>query len=292
MSSPVIRLLRLPMHLAATLAGEAFRLIPRRRRFAVAKAAAAAIVPILRINGAWRFRSLPMIETPAEAALQMVLRTLDRVGTEYDPIVQLHGAEQFSAARSAGRGLLLVGPHAALSKLVVRYLCEQSYSPIIVVAEPMRFAGLAQPPRQIVRSPSFLLRVRTELRAGSIVGAMADHEAADSPRTVPVATPAGPVFLSDGLIRIARKCGSAVLFIASAQTDDGEIHIYLAPPSPLSLSVEAITSDFAAFVQSHVRRVQRSLSDDDEVATLIATPLQRAAGRDRERYRRGRETVR
>jgi lauroyl/myristoyl acyltransferase len=259
-----IRLLRLLLHLAATLAGEAFRLIPRLRRFGAAKAAAAAIVPILRINGAWRFRSLPMIETPAETALQMVLRTLDRVGAVYEPSVQIHGAEHFSAARRERRGLLLVGPHAALSKLVVRYLCEQEYSPIIVVAEPMRFAGLSRPPRQIVRSPSFLLRVRTELRAGSIVGAMADHEATGSSRALSVPTSAGTVYLSDGLIRIAQKCGSAVLFIASGQTDDGEIHIYLAPPSPSSLSLQAITSDFAAFVQSHVLRVQQSLSADEE----------------------------
>jgi len=203
-----------------------------------------------------------MMETPSEVALQMVLRTLDRVGTEYDPIVRVHGAEPFAAAREAGRGLLMIGPHAALSKLVVRYLCDQEYSPVIVVASLMRFGGMRLPPRQILTSPSFLLRVRTALRAGSIVGAMADHEPETARRTFEVQTPAGPVLLSDGLIRIAQKCGSAILFIASALSDDGIVHIYLEPPLPSSQSVEAIASDFSAFVQSHVERVQRAIQNE------------------------------
>ena len=202
------------------------------------------------------------METPPEVALQMVLRTLDRVGTEYDPIVRVHGAEPFAAARDALRGLLMIGPHAALSKLVVRYLCDQEYSPIIVVADPMRFGGMRRPPRQIVMSPTFLLRVRTELRAGSIVGAMADHEPDTARRTFEVQTPGGTVLLSDGLIRIAQKCGSAILFIASALSDDGVVHIYLEPPSPASQSVEAIAIDFAAFVHSHVERVQQAIQDE------------------------------
>lgn len=202
------------------------------------------------------------METPSEVALQMVLRTLDRVGTEYDPIVRVHGAEPFAAARDAGRGLLMIGPHAALSKLVVRNLCDQEYSPIIVVADAMRFGGMRRPPRQIVTSPNFLVRVRTELRAGSIVGAMADHESAASQRTFEVQTPGGPVLLSDGLIRIAQKCGAAILFIASALSDDGVVHVYLEPPSPSSQSVDAIANDFAAFVQSHVERVQRAIQNE------------------------------
>jgi lauroyl/myristoyl acyltransferase len=203
-----------------------------------------------------------MMETPSEVALQMVLRTLDRVGTAYDPIVRVHGAEPFAIAREAGRGLLMIGPHAALSKLVVRYLCDQEYSPIIVVADLMRFGGMQRPPRQILTSPNFLVRVRTELRAGSIVGAMADHEPDTSHRAFEVQTPAGPVLLSDGLIRIAQKCGSAILFIASALSDDGVVHIYLEPPSPSSQSVESIANDFAAFVQSHVERVQRAIRNE------------------------------
>ncbi|MBV9068829.1 MAG: hypothetical protein JO093_17165 [Acidobacteria bacterium] len=202
------------------------------------------------------------METPSEVALQMVLRALDRVGTEYDPVVRVHGAEPFAIARDAGRGLLMIGPHAALSKLVVRFLCDQEYSPVIVVADLMRFGGMQRYPRQIVTTPDFLLRVRTELRAGSIVGAMADHEPGTARRAFEVQTPAGPVLLSDGLIRIAQKCGSAILFIASALSDDGVVHIYLEPPSPDSHSVEAITKDFAAFVQSHAGRVQRAIRDD------------------------------
>jgi len=213
-----------------------------------------------------------MMETPREVALQMVLRTLDRVGTEYDPIVRVHGAEPFAIAREAGRGLLMIGPHAALSKLVVRYLCDQEYSPIIVVADSMRFGGMPRPPRQIVMSPTFLLHVRTELRAGSIVGAMADHESDSSRRTFEVQTPGGTVLLSDGLIRIAQKCGSAILFIASALTDDGVVHIYLAPPSPSSQSVEEIANAFAAFVHSHVERVQQAIEDESTPTANCSLP--------------------
>jgi lauroyl/myristoyl acyltransferase len=242
------------------------RLIPRRRRFEAARIAANAIAPFLRLPAVSRFRSARMMETPSEIALQMVLRTLDRVGTAYDPVVRVHGAEPFAAARDAGRGLLMIGPHAALSKLVVRFLCDQEYSPIIVVADSMRFGGMQHPPRQILTSPSFLLRVRTELRAGSIVGAMADHEPDTARRAFEVQTPAGPVLLSDGLLRIAQKCGSAILFIASALSDDGVVHIYLEPPLASSQSVEAIVNDFAAFVHSHVERVQRAIRDDHRLS--------------------------
>ena len=194
----------------------------------------------------------------------MVLRTLDRVGTEYDPVVCVHGAEAFAAAREAGRGLLMVGPHAMLSKLVVRYLHDHDDAPILVSAAPMRLGGLARPPKQIVKSAAFLLRVRTALRAGSILFSMADHDDESSHRVTPVPTVAGPVFLSDGLIRIAHRCGAAILFFSSALSDDGVVHIDLEPPSPASVSVEAIANDFAAFVQSHVHRVQRAIGADDE----------------------------
>jgi lauroyl/myristoyl acyltransferase len=261
-AAPVLRLIRFPLHIAANCAGLACRLIPRERRFDVAKVAAAALTPFLRLPGTFRFRRARNMETPREVALQMVLRTLDRVGTAYDPIVRVHGAEPFAIAREAGRGLLMIGPHAALSKLVVRYLCDQEYSPIIVVADSMRFGGMRRPPRQIVISPNFLVRVRTELRAGSIVGAMADHDRHNSRRTFEVQTPAGPVLLSDGLLRIAQKSGSAILFIASALSDDGVVHIYLEPPSPSSKSIEEIANDFAAFVHSHVERVQRAIQNE------------------------------
>ena len=204
------------------------------------------------------------METPREVALQMVLRTLDRVGTEYDPLMRVHGAEPFAAARDAGRGLLMIGPHAALSKLVVRYLHDHGYSPIIVVADSMRFGGMRRLPRQILVSPHFLVRVRSELRAGSIVGAMADHEPHQSRRTFEVQTPAGTVLLSDGLFRVAEKCGATILFIGSALSDDGVVHVYLEPPSPDSQSAEAIAIDFAAFVQSHVQRVHAAIRSDDD----------------------------
>jgi hypothetical protein len=77
-----------------------------------------------------------------------------------------------------------------------------------------------------------------------------------------VQTPAGPVLLSDGLLRIAQKSGSAILFIASALSDDGVVHIYLEPPSPSSKSIEEIASDFAAFVHSHVECVQRAIQNE------------------------------
>jgi lauroyl/myristoyl acyltransferase len=234
----------------------------------VATTAAVAIAPIIRVTGAKRFRRSPHTETPMEAALQMVLRTLDRVGTEYDPVVIVHGAEPFGATREAGRGLLMVGPHAQLSKLVVRYLYDHGYSPILLSSAPMRVGGLPRPPRQIVTSPTSLLRVRTALRAGSILFGMADHDGEISHRVKSVPTMAGPVFLSDGLIRIAHRCGAAILFFASALSDDGVVHIYLEPPSSASQSVEAIANDFAAFVQSHVHRVQRAIgADDDERCT-------------------------
>jgi hypothetical protein len=271
-ASPVPRVLRFPLHIAANCAGIVWRLIPRRLRFAAAKAVAAAIAPIVRLTGASRFRRLPHIETPLETALQIVLRTLDRVRTAYDPVLHVHGAELFAAARGAGRGLLLVGPHAELSKLVVRYLCDHEYSPIIVVADPIRFGGLPRPPRQIVTSPTFLLRVRTELRAGSIVAAMADHEIESSNRILPVSTIAGTVFLSDGLIRIAHKCGSAIVFLGSALSDDGVVHIYLEPPSPASQTLEAIVSDFAAFVRSQVQRAQQAIRDDTAAAADCSLP--------------------
>jgi lauroyl/myristoyl acyltransferase len=258
----VLRIIRFLLHIAGSCLGVAWRLIPRARRFDAAKAAASAVAPLLRMWRRWQVQNAHMMETPPEAALQMVLRALDRAGTEYDPILQVHGAESFAAAREAGRGLLMVGPHAMLSKLVVRYLHDHGYAPILVSAAPMRLGGLRRPPAQIVKSDAFLLHVRTALRAGSILFSMVDHDDESSHRITAVPTIAGPVFLSNGLIRVAQRCGAAILFFSSTLSDDGVVHIDLEPPSPSSVSVEAITSDLAAFVQAHVHRIQRGIRDD------------------------------
>jgi hypothetical protein len=57
--------------------------------------------------------------------------------------------------REAGRGLLMIGPHATLSKLVVRYLCDQEYAPIIVVADLLRAVFICSPPG--IAQPAFSL---------------------------------------------------------------------------------------------------------------------------------------
>ena len=271
-SALVLRVLRFLLHITASCLGVAWRLIPQRHRFGAAKIVASVLGGFLLSWRQWQSRSAHIMETPREAALQAVLRTLDRVGTEYDPEVRVHGAEAFAAARDAGRGLLMIGPHAALSKLIVRYLTDHGYSPLTVVNGVIRFGGTRERPRLIITSPTFLLTVRSELRAGSIVGAMADHEPENRRRTFEVATHAGPVLLSDGLLRIAHKYNAAILFISSALSDDGVVQIYLEPPSPASLSAEAITNDFVAFVQRHVQRVQRAIRNDSRAADDCPLP--------------------
>jgi lauroyl/myristoyl acyltransferase len=254
MCNAFLRPLRYLLHIAGIATAAAFRLIPRRRRFGAAKTLADAMTPIIRSTGAIRFRATPHFEGAAETALQVVLRILDQAGTAYDPDLRINGSQYLDAARRRGRGLLILSSHAVLGKILVRHLTDAGDAPLVVAETPMRFGGA--PAGVIISSPSFLLQVRSLLRAGAFIFATADHEPKPSRRTFTVPTDFGMVFLSDGLIRVASKCGAEILFLASRRNQDGDVEVDLTPPAPSSVSVELITADFVAFVQSHVKRVQ------------------------------------
>ena len=133
---------------------------------------------------------------------------------------------------------------------LVIWLGARGYRPTIVSSNPRR-------PRpgtgKILLGPSFMLRVRTSLRGGGLVLAMIDHPASSDRRIRRVATPGGDMFVSDGLVRLAMRCGATTLF-GSAALDGSDVRVTLRRPSLEATSADATLDEFCAFVAAGASR--------------------------------------
>jgi hypothetical protein len=107
----------------------ALRLVPRRRRFGATMMMASVAVPLLRRTSAYREQERIGFDGPREIALHFMLNALTKNGTRFDPLLRVSGFEEFERAYAAGRGVLVVGPHAALTLLMIRIFFDRGLDP-------------------------------------------------------------------------------------------------------------------------------------------------------------------
>ncbi len=208
--------------LAKKLFGLAMRAVPRGGRFAVAMLLASAAAPLVRRSDLFRGVRRYPFNSARDVALHVVLAVLNRSGIGFEPRLRFEGLEKLDAARAAGRGLLLVGPHTHLTSLAVRHLHDSGYGMTVVTMGPVaRRVGSRTALPVIPLSPHFLLEVREALLAGGMVFAMIDRVKPVAGMTVPVETAAGTVHVADALVRLAARCGVGVAFIASRREGRG-----------------------------------------------------------------------
>jgi hypothetical protein len=219
--------------------------IPKRLRFPAAIVAARWLEPVVRRTGAYELRRQQRTDGLPEISLDLVLTTLTRHGTTFEPCVTFEGFEHLAASK--GVGTLLVGPHMMLSMLVVPYLVDAGLDPLIIFAVPhLPVPGRRETARVLLPSPGLLRAVRRELINGAFVGGMIDRSEPER-RTATVETSAGEILVSDALLRVAVRQGARILFIGSHLDAQSRVVLRLATPCASSASVEEILGDFARF---------------------------------------------
>jgi lauroyl/myristoyl acyltransferase len=240
-------------HLAGVCFSILMRLVPRARRFNVALLVARAVAPVIGRTQAYREQRSFKMDTVREISLSLVLNTLMRNGTEFDPVITVKGYEELERAFSAGKGVLVLTPHTALSLLMPRLFHDKGLDPVIIAADPlMRLSGTGLVAQTVLPSPAFLVETRSKLRAGRLVCAMPDRLEHQNGRTIEFTTANGPVIVATALMRVAERCEANVAFM-EAHIDEGKVVATLAAPSPPTApSADAITSDFVEFVRALV----------------------------------------
>lgn len=236
------------VHAAERCFAAAMRLVPRRRRFAAAVLVARAAVPLFRRTEAYRVQERIGFDGPHEIALHFVLNALTRKGTRFDPVIAVKGFEEFERAYAAGKGVLVIGPHAALTLLMIRLFYDRGLDPVVISPDPlMRVGGTDVTARTVQPSPTFLVKTRSSLRRGELVCAMPDRAEHHGARTVEFATANGHVIVAPALTQVAARCGAEVVFT--------EVHVEgrglagtIATPS--AASADAIIKDFMEFVRA------------------------------------------
>lgn len=226
-------------------------LVPRRYRFGAAFAIAHAAVPLFRRTGAYRVQERIGFDEPNEIALHFVLNALTRNGTRFDPVISVKGFEEFERAYSAGKGVLVIGPHAALTLLMIRLFHDRGLDPVVISPDPrMRVGGTAVTARTVQPSPTFLVKTRSRLRRGELVCAMPDRAEHHGEKTVEFATANGRVIVAPALTRVAARCGAEVVFTEVHVEGRGLVGTIAAPSGASAGAADAIIKDFMEFVRA------------------------------------------
>ena len=205
---------------------------------------------LLRRTSAYREQEGMGFDGPREIALHFMLNALTRGGTQFDPSVRVSGFDEFERARADGRGVLVLGPHAALTLLMIRLFHDRGLDPVVVSPDPrMRVAGTAVTAQTIQPSPTFLVKTRSRLRGGGLVCAMPDRAEHHKARTVEFDTAGGPVIVAPALMHVAARCGARVVF-TEVHADAGPVVAgTICAPRDTS-SGDAIAKAFMEFVRA------------------------------------------
>lgn len=234
---------------AETCFAKAVLLVPRRYRFAAAVLAARAAVPLFRMTAAYRVQERIGFDSPHEIALHFILNALTRCGTRFDPVIAMDRYEELERAHAEGRGVLMIAPHAALTMLMPRLLYDRGLDSVVVTPDAgMRIGGTKVAARTVQPSPTFLVKTRSSLRRGEIVLAMPDRAEHHPGRTVEFPTAKGHIIIAPALMRVAARCGAAVLFMELHAGPAGLEGTIASPPPASARDADAITEEFVKFV--------------------------------------------
>jgi len=237
-------------HLAEGSFALAMRIVPRQYRFETALRLAQASVPLFSVTAAYREQQIKNFHRPEEIVLYLLLNALTKNGTRFDLEIINKGYEHFEQAYAKGKGVLVIGHHAALTLFMVRSFYDKGLNPIVVTPdERLRVAGTLATAATILPSRMFLVQLRTKLRQGKLVCAMPDRGAHHDGRTIEVSTPAGPVILAPAMIEVAARAGAEVIF-TEVRVERGRLVSTIAAPAASSAaSAPAILEDFISFVR-------------------------------------------
>lgn len=226
------------------------RILPRKFRFHAALLLAQKSVPLFRKTEAYREQEIKGFHDPREIALHLILNALTKNDTTFDPKIAVSGFQHIVQAHARGKGVLVIGHHAALTMFMVRLFYEAGFNPVVITPDKqLRVAGTSIAARTMQPSATFLVKLRSTLRCGELVCGMPDRAEHQGQRTIEFATAVGPVIFAPAIIQVAARCDAEVLF-TEVRADRHRLLATIAAPAHASRGDSAtLTEDFISFVR-------------------------------------------
>ena len=237
--------------LVAGVAGNAFRLLPRGARYAVAHRIALLIAPILR-RTPYYARRPSRLDGYREESLRMMLRVLARSRVCFDPDIDVRGRELFP-----DKPALIISGHFLLNGHMTRWMLDAGRDMTAVLGrdrETMYYSGTLRPVAQLIVGPSVLLKMRRSLAEGSSV--FIDIEAGRmNEGWTPVETAAGTRWISIKPLQFAKRIGVPVIFASTIVDERGRMVVTYVRPS--SDDPDVTLREFGEFLRNEAARVAR-----------------------------------
>ena len=226
------------------------RMVPRKLRFDLALVLAWMIVPLFRRTAAYREQEIKGFHEPHEIALHLLLNALTKNATAFEPKIAVKGFDHVARAFARGKGVLVIGHHAALTMFMIRFFYDAEFKPVVITPDDkLRVPGTLVAARTVQPSTTFLVKLRSSLRRGELVCGMPDRADHHGRRTIEFATPAGQVILAPAIIEVAARCNAEVLFTEVRARGRRLCATIAAPDSGSRTNATALTEDFISFVR-------------------------------------------
>jgi hypothetical protein len=243
--------IRAILQLFAHLIGDAFRILPKRKRFAAARRIALAIAPLLR-RTRWYAQRPSLLDGPREEALRMVLRTMTRAGVTFDPDVDIRGR-----ALTEDGAILVVSGHFLLNIMMTRWVFDVGRRYVAGLAgprEPLYYAGTTVPLECVYNGPQMFVQLRRRIDEDTIIFITVEVPVPNED-WIAVDTVVGRRYISPATFVFAERTRTRVVFTATYL--DGEGRVIVTYERPQSLEAHAMAAEFCEFLQRHVAAVER-----------------------------------
>ena len=235
----------------AHFTGHAFRILPRKRRFAVAQRIALLIAPVVR-RSSYFPRRPSLLDGPREETLRMLLRSMTRARVEFVPDVEVRGYEHV-----AGRPVLIVTGHFLLNITMSRLIMDSGRRMFFSLAgprEPMYYHGTIVPLDVLYASPYLLFQLSQTLADGH-VGSLAVEAEDPHDDWIVVETVAGPRYVSPAIFTFASRTGMPLVFGATYLNRERRLTVTYEVPREKDGA--ELTAEFCRFLQKHAAAVVR-----------------------------------
>ncbi|MFL6248226.1 MAG: hypothetical protein ACJ74H_19535 [Thermoanaerobaculia bacterium] len=243
--------LRPVLQIFAHLAGSAFLVLPKKKRFAAARRIALMLAPLLRRTSFFERRP-SLIDGPREEAMRMVIRMMTRARVEFDPDVDVIDEELI-----AGAPVLIVSAHFLLNVAMTRVILDaggRMTGSVAAPREPVYYWGTTVPLPHLYVSPLLFLQLRRTLAEGSVVFVTAE-EAEPHENWVAVDTAAGRRYVSPAVFSFIARTRMPAVFGATYLSPEGRLTITY--EQPRGTTADAMCAEFCEFLRRHAAAVMR-----------------------------------
>lgn len=235
----------------ADLAGNAFRLLPKKKRFAVARRIALMMAPLVKRTRYYARRTW-LLDGPREESLRMVLRTMTRTRVQFDPDLDIYGRELIE-----GRPVLITSGHFLLNVAMSRPVFDAGGTFTLtfgVPRETVYYFGTTVPVPYHLASPYLFLHMRRSMADGS-VGFMIPETATPEKDWPRIETAAGPRYVSPALFTFVARTRTPLVFGATYLSRSGRLTITY--EQPRATDAAGMMAEYCDFLRRQVAAVVR-----------------------------------